>query len=62
MFILPGSLLDVGYTDRPSRVRDVRVRHFENAIHAAERDPEFFWFEEGGWAFHAWFQRYGRDE
>ncbi len=62
VFILPGSHLDVGYTDTPSRVREVRVEVIEDAIRAAQQDPEFRWFEEGGWAFDAWLQRYGRDE
>lgn len=62
VFILPGSHLDIGYTDAPSRVREVRVQHIEDAIRAAKQDPDFHWFEEGGWSFDAWLQRYGRDE
>ena len=62
VFVLPGSHLDVGYTDTPSRVREVRVEVIEDAIRAARQDPEFRWFEEGGWAFDAWLQRYGQDE
>ncbi|MCH8123394.1 MAG: hypothetical protein IH853_09755 [Bacteroidetes bacterium] len=62
VFVLPGSHLDVGYTDTPSRVREVRVEVIEDAIRAAQQDPEFRWFEEGGWAFDAWLQRYGQDE
>jgi len=62
VFVLPGSHLDVGYTDTPSRVREVRVEVIENAIRAAQQDPGFHWFEEGGWAFDAWLQRYGQDE
>lgn len=62
VFIVPGSHLDIGYTDTPSRVREQRIEHIENAIRAAKSDPDFHWFEEGGWAFDAWSQRYGRDE
>lgn len=62
VFIVPGSHLDIGYTDTPSRVREDRIEHIENAIRAAKRDPDFHWFEEGGWSFDAWLQRYGRDE
>lgn len=62
IFIVPGSHLDIGYTDTPSRVREARVRHIEDALRAARKDPDFHWFEEGGWSFDAWLQRYGRDE
>ena len=62
VFVLPGSHLDVGYTDTPSRVREVRIEVIEDAIQAAQKDPNFIWFEEGGWAFDAWLQRYGQDE
>ena len=62
IFIVPGSHLDVGFTDTPSRVRDERIRSIENAVRAAERDPEFRWFEEGGWSLNAWLQQHGRDE
>ena len=62
IFIVPGSHLDIGYTDTPSRVREDRIEHIENAIRAAKRDPDFHWFEEGGWSIDAWLQRYARDE
>ena len=62
IFIVPGSHLDIGYTDTPSRVREARVRHIEDALRAARKDPDFHWFEEGGWSFDAWLQHYGRDE
>src|SRR6516225_3674253 len=62
IFIVPGSHLDVGFTDTPSRVREERIHSIENAVRAAERDPEFRWFEEGGWSLNAWLQQYGRDE
>jgi hypothetical protein len=62
VFILPGSHLDIGFTDTPLRVREARIEHIENAISAAKKDPDFRWFEEGGWSFDAWLQRYGRDE
>ncbi len=62
IFIVAGSHLDIGYTDTPSRVRESRVRHIEDAISAAKRDPDFHWFEEGGWSLDAWLQRYGGDE
>lgn len=62
IFIVPGSHLDIGYTDTPSRVRAARVRHIEDAILAAKKGPGFFWFEEGGWSLDAWVQRYGRDQ
>ena len=62
IFIVPGSHLDIGYTDTPLRVREARIEHIENAIRAAKKNPDFHWFEEGGWSFDAWLQRYGRDE
>lgn len=62
IFILPGSHLDIGYTDLPSRVHETRVQHIEDALSAAKKDPDFHWFEEGGWSFDAWLERYGRDE
>jgi hypothetical protein len=62
VFIVPGSHLDIGYTDTPGRVREARIEHIENAIRAAKSDPDFHWFEEGGWSFDAWLQRYGRDD
>ena len=62
IFIVPGSHLDVGFTDTPTRVSGERIHSNENAVQAAERDPEFRWFEEGGWSLNAWLQQYGRDE
>ena len=62
VFIVPGSHLDIGYTDTPLRVRAARVQHIEDAMLAAKKDPDFFWFEEGGWSLDAWVHRYGRDQ
>ena len=52
--ILPGSHLDIGFTDTPSAVRDKRVRVLDDAIEAAEKDPAFHWHEESGWVVHQW--------
>ncbi|MBI2922870.1 MAG: hypothetical protein HYY18_17590 [Planctomycetes bacterium] len=52
--ILPGSHLDIGFTDTPSAVREKRVRVLDDAIDTAEKDPGFHWHEESAWVVHQW--------
>ncbi len=58
VFVVPGSHLDIGYTAPPSAIQPLRVHTVDLAIDAAEHDPRFTWFEEGGWAIEAWLDRY----
>jgi hypothetical protein len=52
--VVPGSHLDIGFTDTPDAVRAKRIRILDDAIAAAEADPEFRWFEENAWVFYVW--------
>ena len=56
--VLPGSHLDIGFTDTPDAVREKRIRVLDDAIAAAKADPEFRWFEEGGWVVDAWREKH----
>jgi hypothetical protein len=58
IFVVPGSHMDVGFNDTPSRVLAHRVQVIEDAIEAARSDSEFHWTEDAGWAFGGWLQRY----
>ena len=58
VFIVPGSHLDLGFTAPISLVREQRIRILDQAIQAAQQDPGFVWFEEGGWTVEAWLDRY----
>ncbi len=58
MFVVPGSHLDIGYTAPPSAIQALRIHSLDAAIDAAEHDPRFAWFEEGGWAVEAWLDHY----
>ena len=48
----------MGFTDTPSRVRERRIAILDEAIDAAESDSDFYWFEEGAWAFDAWHEHH----
>lgn len=61
IWVVPGSHLDVGFTDTPSAVREKRVRVLDDAIDAALADPDFRWNEEGGWVFDAWLATHRAD-
>ncbi len=61
IFVVPGSHLDLGFTAPISVVRQQRITILDHAIAAAESDPRFVWFEEGGWVVDAWLDRYHRD-
>jgi Glycosyl hydrolases family 38 N-terminal domain len=61
VFVVPGSHLDIGYTAPPLQISALRVHIIDLAIAAAERDPRFVWFEEGGWSVDAWLDRYQHD-
>ncbi len=58
VFVVPGSHLDIGYTAPPSAIQALRISSLDAAIDAAEHDPRFEWFEEGGWAVEAWLDHY----
>ncbi len=62
IYVVPGSHLDVGFTDTPSAVREKRVRTLDDAVDAAQADPDFRWNEEGGWVFDAWLEAHRGDE
>jgi hypothetical protein len=57
IFVLPGSHLDVGFTDTPLRVLQWRAILLDDAIHTAFERPDFYWFEESALAFDAWWSR-----
>ena len=48
IFILPGSHLDIGFTDLPSRVRETLVQNIEAAHRAAKTGPGLQGLEDGG--------------
>lgn len=62
IYVVPGSHLDVGFTDTPSAVREKRIRTLDDAIDAAQADPDFRWNEEGAWVFDAWLEEHRGDE
>lgn len=49
IYIVPGSHLDIGFTDTPSRVREKRIETLDQAIEAAKADPDFHLALGGGW-------------
>ncbi len=59
--VVPGSHLDVGFTDVPSQVLAARVRTLDEAIDAATADPGFRWTEEAGWVVHEWLAAHAKD-
>ena len=61
IYVLPGSHLDVGFTDTPRRVLEWRALVLDDAIQTALERPDFCWFEESGIVFGAWWAR-NRDE
>ncbi len=62
LYIVSGSHLDVGFTDPPMRVRQKRIKTLDDAIHAANANPDFHWLEESAWAFNAWVEHHRNDE
>lgn len=58
VYLVPGSHLDLGFMDSLSAVREKRIRLLDEAMDAAERDPDFVWFEEAGWTAETWLDRY----
>ncbi len=62
IYVVPGSHLDVGFTDTPSAVREKRVQTLDDAIDAAQADPDFRWNEEGAWVFDAWLAAHRGDD
>lgn len=61
IYVVPGSHLDVGFTDLPSRVLEHRIAVIDSAIDAAQSDPAFHWTEDGAWAFAGWLERHLHD-
>lgn len=59
--VVPGSHLDIGFTDTPSAVREKRIAVLDDAIATAKRDPDFRWLEESGWVVEAWRDRHAGD-
>jgi hypothetical protein len=62
VYVVPGSHLDIGYTELPSRVWERRISILDAVLDLAREDPDFFWFEEAGWSFDGWLERNRRDE
>lgn len=61
ILVVPGSHLDIGFTDVPSKVKESRVATLDAAMAAAEKDPDFRWNEEGAWVVHAWLEKHAND-
>ena len=61
VFIVPGAHFDVGFDAPPPVVREHRIKAVEDALAAAEADPDFHWMEDGGWGFGGWLERYRGD-
>ena len=61
IFFVPGAHFDVGFNDLPSVVREHRIQAIEDALKAAEADPDFHWMEDGAWGFGGWLKRYRGD-
>jgi hypothetical protein len=57
IFIVPGSHLDIGFTDTPRRVLEWRILLLDDAIQTGIERPDFVWFEEGAFSFDAWWSR-----
>jgi Glycosyl hydrolases family 38 N-terminal domain len=62
VFVVPGAHFDVGFDDLPSVVREHRIRAIDDALWAAEADPDFHWMEDGAWGFGGWLDRYRDDD
>jgi hypothetical protein len=61
VYIVPGAHFDVGFDAPPAVVREHRIKAVEDALAAAEADPDFHWMEDGAWGFGGWLERYGGD-
>ena len=61
ILVVPGSHLDIGFTDVISKVKASRVATLDAALDAAGKDPDFRWTEEGSWVIHAWLERHTND-
>lgn len=61
LFIVPGSHLDVGFTDLPSALPATRVAILDDAIATAKREPDFHWTEDAGWVFEQWMNVHRND-
>lgn len=61
IFFVPGAHFDVGFDDLPSVVREHRIRAVDEALRAADADPDFHWMEDGAWGFGGWLERYRGD-
>jgi hypothetical protein len=61
IFIVPGSHLDIGFTDLPSAIVKQRVVIMDDAIESMKRDADFRWVEEGGFVVEAWMKAHKKD-
>jgi hypothetical protein len=61
VYIVPGAHFDVGFDAPPPVVREHRIQAVEDALAAAEADPDFHWMEDGAWGFGGWLERYRGD-
>jgi hypothetical protein len=61
VYVVPGSHLDLGFTAPLDTIRAQRIAILDHAIAAAEADPRFVWFEEGGWSVISWLDHYAGD-
>lgn len=61
ILVVPGSHLDIGFTDTPAKVQASRIATLDAAIDAAEKDAGFRWTEEASWVVHAWLERHAND-
>jgi hypothetical protein len=61
IYIVPGAHFDVGFDAPPAVVREHRIKAVEDALAAAETDPDFHWMEDGAWGFGGWLERYRGD-
>jgi hypothetical protein len=61
IYIVPGAHFDVGFDAPPAVVRERRIEAVEDALAAAEADPDFHWMEDGAWGFVGWLERYRGD-
>ena len=62
IYVVPGSHLDIGFTDVPSKVKQARVATLDAALDEMESDPDFRWTEEAGWVLHAWLEKHAADD
>jgi hypothetical protein len=61
VFVVPGAHFDVGFDALPSVVREHRIQAIDDALWAAEVDPDFHWMEDGAWGFGGWLDRHRHD-